>query len=408
MVVVQSAAVSGADTKVATESLCAEIERTSGHPDFMFVFYGCDHDSRILHSVLSERFPDTPILGGTSCSGVMTDRGLGDPASIGVLAIADSGGDYGVASARIGEDPASTAEATLHRALSEAGCPGEVPELIWIFQAPGREEEVIEGLRRVVGDSCPIIGGSAADNTVEGNWMQIGPEGAMADGLVVGVLFTTGGIGFSFQGGYEPAGPCGVVTRVGFSHRGDSGIVTKTCGREIHEIDGAPAAETYNRWIGGMIADKVDGGGNILADTTMCPLAVDAGDIGGVPHYLLIHPDSVLPDGALTTFATVEEGAKIYSMRGDPGRLVDRAGRVASEAAARLPGGAGSLAGGLIVYCAGCMLAVGENMTRVADIVRESYPGAPFLGCFTFGEQGALVDRNVHGNLMISAIAFGR
>jgi hypothetical protein len=32
----------------------------------------------------------------------------------------------------------------------------------------------------------------------------------------------------------------------------------------------------------------------------------------------------------------------------------------------------------------------------------------PFIGCFTFGEQGLVLDRNAHGNLMISAIAFGR
>lgn len=408
MVAVYSAAVSGPDTRKIADALCAEVERSAGRPDFMFVFYGCDHDSAALHGALAERFPDTAILGGTSCAGVMTDARLWDPATVGALAISDPDGDYGVAAARLGDDPAGAAEATLHRALTAAGCAGEVPELIWIFQAPGREEDVIEGLRRVVGDSCPIIGGSSADNTVEGNWMQIGPEGAMADGLIVGVLFTSGGIGLSFQGGYEPAGPCGVVTRVGFSQNGDSGIATKTSGREILEIDGEPAAATYNRWIGGTIADKVAGGGNILADTTMSPLAVDAGEIEGIPHYLLIHPDSVLPNGALTTFATIDEGAKIYSMRGDRGRLVERAGRVASDAAARLPGGPQSLAGGLIVYCAGCMLAVGEDMARVADIVRDSFDGAPFLGCFTFGEQGALVDRNVHGNLMISAIAFGR
>lgn len=412
MVAVHSAAVSGPETREVAEALCTELGRSAGRPDlmpdFLFVFYGCDHDSSELHRMLAERFPETAILGGTSCAGVMTDARLWDPATVGALAICDPEGDYGVAAASLGEDPAGTAETTLHRALAAAGCPGEVPELIWIFQAPGREEEVIEGLRRVVGDSCPIIGGSAADNTVEGNWMQIGPEGPMVDGLIVGVLFTSGGVGFSFQGGYEPAGPHGVVTRVGFSKGADSGIATKTRGREILEIDGEPAAATYNRWIGGTISDKVDGGGNILADTTMCPLAVDAGKIGGVPHYLLIHPDSVLSNGALTTFATIEEGAKIYSMRGDRGRLVERAGRVASDAAARLPGGPDSLAGGLIVYCAGCMLAVGEDMSQVADIVRGSFDGAPFLGCFTFGEEGALVDRNVHGNLMISAIAFGR
>ena len=408
MVAICSIAVNGPDTALLLDELCGKIEADTGTPDLLFVFYGCDHDSGCVHAVLSGRFPGIPLIGGTSCSGVMSGGQLRDSMTIAVLGICDPDGEYGVAMARTGDDAGATAEAVLHRALQNAGCPGELPELVWVFQAPGREEDVVAGLRRVVGDACPIIGGSAADNTVEGNWMQIGPDGAVADGVVVCVLFTSGGIGFSFQGGYEPAGPSGVVTRVGFTQDGTSGIVTKSNGREILEIDGAPAAETYDKWIGGLISDKIPAGGNILADTTMCPLAVDAGEIEGIPHYLLIHPDSVLGSGALTTFGTVEEGTRIYSMRGNRDRLVERAGRVAADAAQGLPGGPGSLAGGLVVYCAGCMLAVGEDMPRVAEIVSASFGGSPHLGCFTFGEQGALVDRNVHGNLMISAIAFGR
>jgi hypothetical protein len=176
--------------------------------------------------------------------------------------------------------------------LQAADCPGELPELVWIFQAPGREEKVIEGLRRIVGDHCPI--------------------------------------------------------------------------------------------------------------------AVDAGKVDGVPHFLLIHPESVGANGELNTFAAIGEGTRIFSMRGDKERLIDRAGRVAIEAVNSLPGGADNLAGGLMVYCAGCMLAVDQRMPEVAAKVEEAFGGHPFLGCFTFGEQGCVVEQNVHGNLMISAIAFGR
>jgi hypothetical protein len=95
-------------------------------------------------------------------------------------------------------------------------------------------------------------------------------------------------------------------------------------------------------------------------------------------------------------------------MRGEKGRLIERAGRVAARAVERLPGGPASLAGGLMVYCAGCMLAVDEQMANVSQEVARSLGGAPFLGCFTFGEQGHFAHRNLHGNLMISAIAFGR
>ena len=44
----------------------------------------------------------------------------------------------------------------------------------------------------------------------------------------------------------------------------------------------------------------------------------------------------------------------------------------------------------------------------VARQVAQEMNGAPFLGAFTFGEQGAIIDSsNRHGNLMVSALAFG-
>lgn len=373
---------------MALDAQLAEV--TAGN--MVFAFYAEGHDDAAISSYLRRRFPKSAILGGTSCGGVMTRHGMGGANSIGVLVIDDSAGNYGTAIAPLGEDPAAAAERALHAALDAADCRGELPALIWIYQAPGREEQVIEGLRRVVGDGCPIIGGSAADQAVAGHWRQMAGDTILADGIAVSVLFPSGGVGFAFQGGYEPAGP--------------SGIVTKGEGRHILHIDGRPAAEVYDSWIGNALGDVVRTGGNILLATPMYPLAMVVGETDGLARYLLIHPETVTEDGGLTVFAAVPERARIYSMRGDRSQLIDRAGRVVGEAQAMLAGD--NIAGGLVVYCAGCMLAVNDRMPDVASSVAASFGKHPFLGCFTFGEQGPLVDHNAHGNLMISAIAFGR
>jgi hypothetical protein len=394
MLSIASFAAAGLDTAAVLVDLDAQILAARHSASFVYAFYGCDHDDRLIEAYLRRRFAAAAVLGGTSCGGVMNQQRLWGAGSIGLLLIDDPDGDYGVGAARLGDDPAGSAETALRDALDDAECPGELPDLIWVFQAPGHEEEVIAGLRRIVGDRCPIIGGSSADNTVAGLWRQLGPNGIMTDGLVVGVLSTSSGIACSFQGGYEPTGA--------------SGIVTKARGRQILEIDGVPAAQVYNGWIGNILDGKLADGGNILLDTTMWPLATDAGQIDGVPNFLLIHPDAIMADGSLSTFASVSEGTRVHGMRGQKQQLVERAGRVAAQAAAALPGGAATLAGGLMVYCAGCMLAVDERMPDVVDAVAASFGGAPFLGCFTFGEQGYVADRNVHGNLMISSVAFGR
>lgn len=372
------------------------------------VFYDSDHHDAPITDFLAERFPGVPVLGGTSCDGGMNQLGLGGRGSIALLAITDPEGDYGTASVLLDGDAATCAEKALHAALDNAGCPGELPELIWIYQAPGHEEEVIAGLRRVVGDRCPIIGGSSADNDVSGKWRQLGSDGVMTDGLVVGVFLSSGGVGFAFQGGYEPAGASGVVTKVAYATNGATGVVTQARGRRIITIDHKPAAEVYNRWTDGLVSGKLSTGGNILAETSMHPLGIDAGKIEDVTHYLVVHPDQVLEGGVVSTFAEVEEGTRLFSMRGDKARLVERAGKVTAAAVANIPGGAANVAGALIVYCAGCKMAVGEQMDGVADAVTKSLRGAPFVGCFTFGEQGVVLNKNAHGNLMISAVAFGR
>ena len=407
MVKLRSLTARDSDTDTALAALAGRLA-PAPHPAFVCVFYDAIHDDDRVWAFLQQHFPDAAVMGGTSCSGVMTEAGLGGPGSIGLLLVDDAAGNYGTAAIQLGDNVADCAEQALREALLRADCIDELPELVWIYQAPGSEEAVIAGLRRIVGERCPIIGGSSADNAVEGKWRQIGPDGAMHHGLVVGVLFPSGGIGYAFQGGYEPTGPSGIVTRVGFRSSGESGVVTRTSGREILTIDDEPAAEVYNRWIGGTLTDKLEHGGPILTDTTMFPLGIDSGRIEDVPHYMLIHPARVLSNGGLETFASVSVGTRVYCMQGNRARLVERAGKVAAAAATALPGGAGNLAGALIVYCAGCMLAVGDDMPKVASTVSASLGGMPFLGCFTFGEQGFMLDRNAHGNLMISAVAFGR
>ncbi|WDR03056.1 FIST N-terminal domain-containing protein [Devosia algicola] len=408
MVRLNSVMVSANTTEMAIAELANKLGDTDVTPNFVYAFYGCAHDDNQVLAFLKQRFPGAALLGGTSCSGVMTQAGLGGAESVGLLMIEDAEGSYGSSIVELGDDPAAAAETALLAALEAADCPNELPELVWVYQAPGQEEAVIAGLRRIVGDRCPVIGGSSADDTVAGNWRQLGPDRIMTNGLVVGVLFSSGGIGFAFQGGYEPSGQSGIVTRIGFDTDGKSGIVTESRGRHILAIDNQPAAQTYNNWIGGGLTERLAEGGNILADTTMFPLGIDSGNINEVSHYLLVHPDAITPEGGLSTFAEVEEGTRIYSMRGEKRRLVDRAGRVASMAAASLPDGIDSLAGGVVVYCGGCMLAVGDGMSEVSKTVAESFSDTPFLGCFTFGEQGLILGKNVHGNLMISAIAFGQ
>ncbi len=397
------------NTSDALTEIRHQITQNGRNSQLAFVFYGSEHDADLARSNFNEMLPGAAILGGSSHCGIMDNYGVRGSTSLGVFLIEDDTGDYGVGAAEFGDDPAGAAEVALTQALTRADCLDQLPELIWVYQAPGFEEQVLEGLNRIVGERCPIVGGSSADDSVEGKWSQFDNKIVMQNGVVVAVLFPSTSIGFAYQGGYEPNGNVGRVTRIEEQNRGKVGRITlvegeETYGRTILEINNRPAAEVYNEWTGGAISEKLETGGVILSETNLAPIAVHTGQADGIDQYLLIHPETVRPDGALTTFANIDLDAELYCMRGNPNQIVERSGRVVKLAKDQLYGA--TPAGALMVFCGGCRMAVGDHLSMAPEIIREWTGNAPLLSCFTFGEQGPMMGKNSHGNLMISAIVF--
>ena len=383
----------------AVAAACARLqEALGGAPHWVLAQAAVGHDAEALRAALAQHLSGVAVHGGSSCLGVMTQAGMHSDGSVGLglLGIRDAEGGFGTGAAASGGDARAAAREAVSRAIEAAGRPGETPALIWLSSAPGSEEAVLEGIADVVGRGVPVVGGSTADSTVEGLWFQLTAEAVFHDAVVVSALFPSTRMVSALQSGYAPTSKRGRVTRA--------------LGRTIFEIDGAPAAAQYSAWTGGSLEEVIAaGGGNILARTTLAPLGRQVGEAGGVPCYLLAHPDSVTASGALTLFADVAEGEEVVLMVGSTEGLVARAGRVARDVLADGDLGPEGAAGALVVFCAGCMLAVRERMPEVVAGLNAALSGAPFLGCFTFGEQGSFVGgESCHGNLMISVTALAR
>ena len=340
------------------------------------------------------------VLAATSCSGAMTQDGLtgfGD-AGAAVFAISDSEGSYGTGFSEIGEDAVDAGSRAIHAALADADRIGEMPELIWINTSPGTEESVIAGIESVTADMVPVIGGSCADDAIVGDWFVSVADESATQGVAVAAFFPSVEVSHSFQSGYMPTGTTGVITR--------------STGRCILEIDGQPAAKVYNEWTNGAIDEAMHGGDpNVLGASTMFPLGRHIGSVGdggsALPYFGLLHPERVTEDGGLAVFADVSVGDELHLMSGSKDSLITRAGRVATEVAQDPDGSQREVFGSLVTYCAGCMLAVEDRLPEVVAGLNSALDNRPFLGGFTFGEQGALpAGENIHGNLMISVIAF--
>lgn len=338
-----------------------------------------------------------PFHGATSCLGVMTQEAafIGNAKGAGVIAISDPDGAYGSAIVPVeGDDVEAAAEQALFQALGQTQRPGETPEMIWLSATPGIEERVIASIHAAMGVGVPICGGSSADNTVSGQWRVFDRETSWNTGIALTVMFPSVPLGYAFHSGYRPTAT--------------KGRVTSSEGRQILAIDGQPGAEVYNQWTGGRIESALADGGSVIASTSLAPLGRRRDAVAGFDYFLLSHPEAVSSDGGLALFSNIETGDEIVLMEGDEDNLVQRAARVAENALEMARLEKESIAGALVIYCAGCMLTVQDRMPEVAEGLRSVLGDKPFLGSFTFGEQGCFIGgSNHHGNLMISVVVFG-
>ncbi len=368
-------------------------------PDIIIFTATVLHDFKIIKDEIHKKFPSTPFHGGSSCQGTMSNTGVhrNEGYGLSIMAISDPEGDYGTSLIEINDSAIGAGEEAINSAIENSCRFGELPNAIWLMPAPGQEEEIIEGIQSVIGTNVPIVGGSSGDNTIEGNWIQCTQEGIKQNAIGLTVIYTDHILTTSFHSGYE-------VTE-------NKGIVTKSTHREILEIDNKKATDVYNKWSGGAIDEALADHGsivNILGHSGLFPIGRKVGDIHDVPYYKLSHPETVTPKGSVTLFTDIHEGDEVICMSGTVDGIVQRAKNVVKASMDVEQLKPDDIAGGLMTFCAGCMLTIGEDINNAHKSIHEVLgDDTPYLSAFTFGEQGTFPGgENCHGNLMIAVLLF--
>jgi hypothetical protein len=384
--------------EAAAAECIAQVARTGmPAPDFVLVHanaaIGIDRFARVLQTA----WPRARLHAATSCLGSMTDAAvaMGPGSGVGLLAISDPTGDYGVAAGPLDGDAHETGRRLARFALERAGRAGEVPAIALVCATPGDEERFLLGVRAGVGGDAAIVGGSAADNAIAGDWRILAEGRAIADAAIVSVLFPSVPVSMAFESGYAPGERRGVITRCD--------------GRRILEIDGQPAADIYALWTDGAIARPASGSVNVLMASALMPLGRKAATLGEMPFYVLSHPETVAADGSMTVFTEMAQGDEVVLMRGTASTLVERSGGVVRTACLVADIDPARLSAMALYYCGGCMLQIRDRLDDMRAGLAAELAGAPMAVGFTFGEQASIAMGPVrHANLMISAIVFGR
>ena len=390
------------DEMKAVEEAVSSVRTQLGgkSPDIAILFSTAGYDSNKVLSEVRRLLPDVQIYGGTSCLAVQTKEGfhVGGKGSLALLAVATENITFGVGGASIDDFPTAreAGKAAIQAAMEAAGEKGaSKPKLVLMTGSVGHEEALLAGIEEVIGKDVPVLGGSAGDNYITGEWRQFTNGDVYSNGISLCAIYTDLKVGWAYEAGYLRSENRGTITRAE--------------GRIIYEIDNRPAAEVYNEWTGGaVVADKLATGGSVLSKATFYPLAKVIKN-EEKEYTLSIHPLSInASDHSLEVFVNVEEGDEVLLMHGDWELLLNRALTTPTKALESEALSKEDVSFGIYTFCAGTMLAIPEDeRPKMPVLVKTAIGDAPFIGTFTFGEQGHIRDiGNVHGNLVNSMIIF--
>jgi hypothetical protein len=373
-------------------------------PTFTIAFCTVQYNEQKIINGINKVTKRAPLWGGTSSGGVWTPDGFieSENGSVGVAILSSPNLAVGVAATQIRSDGFGEGEIAMKRALGDVGEHVQTavdvratsavgqderhpPDLVLMCAPPGVEEGLIRGIRSAVPTMFPIVGGTSADNTFEGQWKQFADLDVYSDYLSVACLYTKElKVGYSYSQEYKPL---------------KQGKATKAKGRTLYEIDGRPAAEVYAEWTGKSL-DAIKGGA-ILKESFFNPIG-----IAHEGYWQTVHPGNASEDLSIDGYVVIPQGADIAVLSATQDELVMEANAVFKRAID--VGSISQPSFGLLVHCAGCRLAVGDRVSEVVDQVKSALGDTPFIGCNVFGEQATTPQKEImHCNLALSTAVFG-
>ena len=261
------------------------------------------------------------------------------------------------------------------------------PVYFYMVASPAEEEDYLKGIEDVIG-RVPFFGGSAADNTVSGDWSIFTNDKVFSDGCAVAFFYTDKPMANVYTGAYHETTNSGVITKIEGK-------------RTLVEIDGVPAMKKYAEWTGKKLKDLA--GGNLLSQTILAPLGVKdrLGDLVAIRH-----PMNGNDDYSMNIGNNLAVNTAVIQMEATVDELIDSTGKALKEAKKNLKQDVGAY---LLVHCGGRKLGIGDRIDEVAKQLQKEANGVPFMTIFTFGEYGSKEHgANTCGGLMLSFTAIGK
>lgn len=312
---------------------------------------------QILLDHIHTTFPDIALIGGTTVGEMSSAMGFQEDSLTLMLFCSDEVDIQAGMGANVSVD----AIAAAHQSISHV--PRSKPKLCYaIGEGLGTDGvAMVRGLRTVLGDEVPIIGGLAGDDWQFEKTYQFFGHQLLRDAIVT----------LTFSGNLLVS--CGVET--GQHPIGQKGIVTKSTGNTLHEVDGQSVKVFYERYFGSAPMKLAGGswGG-----------AVAVFEAGEDNFYVRSPNNQDEATGSIDYFGSIPEQAQIQFTETNTEDLLTAAEKALSKAQATYSGTAPDAA--FIVSCSSRMKSLGTRTHEEYEIAQKVLGDLPNIGFHAYGE----------------------
>lgn len=359
------------DLQAALQAVFAECEAAlaGATPKAGVLFASWEADHAAILRAIRARYAGIELVGSSS-SGEMTSE-LGFVEDSIVLALfasesVDITGGYG-------HDLAGDSGAAGREAVRDARSRTQLPPaLCVIFPTIGVADpyDLLDGLRAELGPGVPILGGGASPRDPVDD-----PAATMSKQLIrddvaeggVAILLFSGPLSYSY----------GVDT--GWRGVGPRAVVTSIVDGRVHEIDGRPAIEFFDRYLDSAAT----------APPIANPLAVFDTSTA-TDFYLRTATFLDRSTGDVSTFGPVPEGVTVQLTVAATDQIVDGVRSSVSEAIRTFPSSRGPDAA-LVYSCATRRFLLGTRTSREIELMRDLVGrDVPIAGFYCLGEFAPL------------------
>ncbi|PCI85942.1 MAG: hypothetical protein COB24_11375 [Hyphomicrobiales bacterium] len=331
-------------------------------PDLV-VYFGDGHILEEAHKQLQSAAPDAILLGCSSAGQIANQ--VTDGLNFVAVAIKFASTKVKAASCQIGGDISSA------QAGREIGQQLQADDLACvILLSDGMEtngSDLAKSISEIVGTKISVIGALAADGD-RFNETLVGLNANLSSGQVaaVGLYGTNIHIGHSSQGGWRPFGP--------------RRIVTKSDGNILYELDGEPALDLYERYLG-------EEANELPASGWLFPLQISEANVENSETTRTILNIN-RKDKSLIFAGTMPEGAIAQLMKASHEGLIEGATQAAAQAVEQLPKGREILGEfAFLLTCVGRRMVMKQRTEEEVEAVGEELGlTMPRIGFYSYGE----------------------